>query len=92
MADWHLHPRGVPRREYVPACPECVRIRGPLRPETFAPPMRDVVLWHLLLTEAEELSRRTGLGLAGLWSEIRRGGYSAAREHLDHLLAREADR
>ena len=66
------------------------RLRPPLRSETFDPYMRQVVFWHLLMTEADEFSARTGLGIASLWGEIRRGHYHAARAHMDRLLAPEA--
>ena len=62
-----------------------------LRPETFDGRMRDVVLWHLLLADAEAYTVRTGMGLAGLWAEIRRGDYSTARAHMDRLLVSELD-
>lgn len=61
----------------------------PLRPETFHGPTRDVVLWHLLMNEADEFTARTGMGLAGLWAEIHRGDYRTARAHMDRLLAEE---
>ena len=61
----------------------------PIRVETFHGHMREVILWHLLLTDAEAFPARTGKGLAGLWAEIRRGTFVAARAHMDRLLAEE---
>ena len=58
----------------------------PLRPETFDGNMRQVVLWHLLINEADDFTRRNGFGLALLWTDIRRGDYDAARARMDRWL------
>lgn len=58
----------------------------PLRPETFDGNMRQVVLWHLLMNEADDFTRRNGFGLALLWTDIRRGDYDAARARMDRWL------
>lgn len=65
--------------------------RRRLRAETFTGAMHLVVQWHLLLVEVEELSERTGRGLAGLWGEIHAGDFPAARAHLDRLLSEDLD-
>lgn len=55
-----------------------------LDPATFADPtMRRTVQWHLLLTEADRLTERTGYGLAAVWAAVRSGDYHGARHRLD---------
>lgn len=44
------------------------------------------VLWWVLITEAEMLSARHGLGLANVWAAIHRSDYAEARRILDKLM------
>lgn len=45
----------------------------------------DPVRWWRLITEAEGLRARTGLGLASFWTLVHRGDYAKARAALDAL-------
>ncbi len=61
----------------------------PLDPDAFPEDMRQVVRWHLLFVRADELTARTGLGLASVWGHVKRGNYAAALVTLEQI---EADR
>lgn len=46
---------------------------------------RVAVLWHRLITEADEISQLYGLGLGNVWEWINRNDYDKAREQLDRV-------
>ncbi len=58
----------------------------PLDPANFREPMRTAIRWHLLLTEADALSRAAGLGLASVWAHVHRNDYEAASVTLAEVI------
>lgn len=64
----------------------------PLDPQDFREPMRSVIRWHLLITEADTLATEAGVGLALVWGHIRRNNYTAARNALDVVQQLETEK
>lgn len=56
-----------------------------LNPDAYPEPMRDVVRWHLLMTEADDVTTATGWGLSNVWGHVHEGDYEGARATLDDL-------
>lgn len=50
-------------------------------------PASELVRWYVLIRDAEDVRRVTGMGLASVWRWIHQCNYAAARAEMDRVLA-----